>query len=585
MLKNRSIQLWFVMLLGLAVVPLLLVERQGHAQTLVAVNQLGYRPQDPKVAFITEPLSGSFEVIDVTTNKSVLKANIRPIGLHDVSSGDVTFSLDFSRLSKKGRFQIWLPQISALSHEFEITGTAYNTAVTEALQSFYFQRCGAEVGMGTPWEHPACHLEPPTYFAERNRVKNVSGGWHDAGDYNKFVPTMAVSVAFLLYAYELRPTSFHDGQLAIPERSNGIPDILDEARWTLDWLLKMQDENGGVYHKVSIEKWTGEHLPHEEKDRQYIYGVSSASTGGFAAVTALAARIFERWDRPYAQTLLRASLRAWAFLEKNTVIVPPGGFKNPPGVEGGEYGDHQDDDERIWAAVELLRTTGSSKYHSYFLGKYKSLGGVHYPPSWQRTQNFAYFSYLRQPTASVDLSARGFIIGSIMRYCDNLLLRVDQSGYKFVLLPNEFYWGSNSVAMGYAADLLQAFEITGQRSYLNAALDQFHYMLGRNPFDKSFVTGVGIQPVKYPYHQFSMVATKGRPVPGLLVGGANQSGRLRGKILSEFPAKCYEDNEKNYFVNEVAINYTAPFVFVASYVAEPTPHVGAGVRMNPGIEE
>ncbi|MBI4427796.1 MAG: glycoside hydrolase family 9 protein [Ignavibacteriales bacterium] len=565
MLRMQWVHFWLASLLGLCGILFFLAQRETQAQTLIAVNQLGYRPQDPKLAFITESFSGPFEVIDVSTNKSVYRGKVRPIGFKDANSGDVTFTLNFSDLAKPGRYQVWLQEASSLSPEFEIKGLVYQEALTTALQSFYFQRCGTDVGERTAWGHPVCHREPAAFFSDQGRVKDVGGGWHDAGDYNKFVPTTAVSIAFLLYAYEHKRESFRDGQLAIPERANGVPDILDEARWALAWLLKMQNDQGGVYHKVSIKKWTGEHLPHTEKDRQFIFDVSSASTADFAAVTALAARLFEPWDRPFAQLLLRSSLRAWEFLQQNPSIVPVGGFKNPAGVEGGEYGDTQDSDERLWASVELYRTTGSNQFHSYFLGNYKLIGAMN-AVSWQRVQNFAHTSYLRLPTPSLDLPARGFIIGSLMRYSDNLLLRLEQSGYRFVLASDEYYWGSNSVAMGYAFDLLQASEIIRKSQCLHAAIDQLHYMLGRNPFHRSFVTALGTTPVRRPYHQFSMVASAGRPVPGLLVGGANKYGKLRGKTISEFPAKCYEDNEKNYYVNEVAINYTAPLAYVLAYL-------------------
>ena len=121
------------------------------------------------------------------------------------------------------------------------------------------------------------------------------------------------------------------------------------------------------------------------------------------------------------------------------------------------------------------------------------------------------------------------------------------------------------MALGYAFDLIQGYKFSKRVQYLQGALNQLNYMLGFDPFDIVFVTGVGSNPVVHPYHQFSMLLQKGVPVPGMLVGGANKYSRLRGHVLSNFPGKCYEDNVKNYFVNETAINYTAPFVYVAGY--------------------
>ncbi|MDE3056860.1 MAG: glycoside hydrolase family 9 protein [Bacteroidota bacterium] len=536
----------------------------------VLVDQAGYRPDAAKFAFVKDPHGNTFKAIDVRTNKTALRGEIAHVGMIDGNTGDTTFTIDFSALKAPGEYCIVLQDTAQRSEKFLIGDNVYTKAAKVSLQSFYYERCGVAVNNGTQWNHPACHTAPAHYFNDPAKTKDVSGGWHDAGDYNKFVPTTAVSAAFLLYLYEAYPGKFNDGDLNIPESHNGLPDLLDEARWGLAWLLKMQREDGGVYHKVSIKNWTGEHLPQKESDTQYIFDVSSTSTGDFAAVTALGARIFSRWDKAFAQTLLRASLKAWDFLRKNPAIVPAGGFRNPPGVEGGEYGDEQDADERLWAAAELYRTTGNPEYDHYFLSHYKDLGGANYTVGWQHVQNFAYYSYLMLPVDLHNYEAHSFIVGTMTHYCDVLLKRIQENGYRCVLMPDEYYWGSNSVIMGYAFDLINAYETTKLKRYLDGALDQLHYILGRNTFDISFVTGVGSNPVMHPYHQFSMLSGVHAPVPGMLVAGCNKYSRLRGRLLSEYPGRCYEDNAKNYFVNEPAINYTAPFAFVAGYCALTT---------------
>src|SRR5260221_235486 len=173
-------------------------------------------------------------------------------------------------------------------------------------------------------------------------VRQAGGGNFEVKD---VATNKTVSTAFFLYLYEGQPGKFTDGQLAIPESRNGVPDILDEARWALEWLLKLQRDDGGVYHKVSIKTWTGEHLPDKESDRQYIFDVSSASTADVAAVTALGARLFKKVDPQFAVALLKCATNAWKFLNGHRDIVPPGGFRNPQDVEGGEYGDQNDLDE------------------------------------------------------------------------------------------------------------------------------------------------------------------------------------------------------------------------------------------------
>jgi endoglucanase len=546
----------------------LFVCQTSSAQQVVVVNQLGYRPDDTKIAWARNIRADMFELLDAASGNPVYRGKNRGAGRADPNTGDTTYVIDFSAFKTPGRYQLWIPGTVWRSSEFRIADDVYDTALKSALESFYYQRCGTAVENGTMWRHPPCHLEDAPQFENSSVPHDVSGGWHDAGDYGKFVVTGTMSAALLLYLYENQPEKFYDGQLNNHGGNNGIPDILDEVRWELAWLLKMQGTDGGVYFKVSKKKWTGEHLPHTETDVRYIFDVSTTATGGFAAVTALGTRLFMPHDPDFAQRLLRASTLAWKYLQAHPSIVPTGGFRNPAGVEGGEYSDDEDGDERLWASAELYRTTNQQLYHQYFLANFKRFWGVTYPVSYKNVQNFAFYSYVRLPLKQSDQSARNHIIATVKNYCDDLLMRIGENGYRHVLKSSQFYWGSNAVTMGYAFDLLQGYDATRNTAYLNAALDQLHFILGRNAFGISFVTGVGAEAVKKPYHQFSIGLKSGMPVPGMLVGGPNSQDRIRGKQLSAYPGKCYEDSERNWVVNEPAINYTAPFVYVVGYFAQ-----------------
>ncbi|MFI5251232.1 MAG: glycoside hydrolase family 9 protein [Bacteroidota bacterium] len=549
------------------------------SQTGIIIDQLGYRPNDPKIAFIRQAYNGNFQVINILTKKVSFEHHISAIGSPDDGTGDDVFNLDFSDLTAPGSYYIAIPGLQVQSAVFRISNEVYNEAVTRGLESFYYQRCGTEVKNGTVWQHPACHLDDAYFYVDPSNKIDLTGGWHDAGDYGKFTATGTISAAFLLYLYEDRSDEFLDHQLNIPETANKIPDILDEVRWELSWLLKMQNNEGAVYHKVSTKQWTGEYLPQDDPDKRYVYAVSSTATGSFAAVTALGARIFGKWDKPFSQILLRASINAWQYLQNHRTIVPEGGFHNPPDVSGGEYGDIEDTDERLWAAVELYRTTDNQEYHHYFVQMYKELGTLN-PVSWEMVQNFAVNSYLKIPAEQTDFTARSLLVARLTGYCDLLLKKIELGGYRCVLKSGEFYWGSNSVDAAYTFDLLGAYQTTKSVTYLNGAIDQLHYLLGRNTFSLSFETGVGANPVQHPYHQFSMMLNAGSPVPGLLVGGPNKNSQLNGIVISEFPGKCYEDNEKNYYVNEVAINYTAPFVYLAGYLANLAGNSATDSGMN-----
>lgn len=555
---------------------------ENEKQNTVLIDQLGYRPGDVKVAFVKAVNPASFVVEDAATNKIVLKGKLNSKIEFDRTTGDNLYALNFSSLMRPGVYKIIVDSSSEttspeedISHKFSVDNDVYNECAVKTLQSYYYQRCGVEINNGTKWAHQACHLKNAKLFDNPSKEINTTGGWHDAGDYNKFVLTTAVSAAFLLYAYEDNPDFFYDGQLNIPESHNSIPDILDEACWALEWLLKMQRDDGAVYHKVSIKKWTGEHLPEEETDEQYVFGISSTSTADVAAVAALGARLLEKYNKQLSMNLLKCAVNAWHFLKSNPENIPQGGFKNPAGVDGGEYNDENDSDERLWASIELFRLTGSEEYIYYFLSNYQKVGGPNYPVSWKNTANFAYYSYLKLGPFPNGIDYRNYtkarttILSNMNFYCDDLVARVELGGYRCILNNDQFYWGSNSIVAGYAFDLITLYRITNKSKYYNAALDQLHYLLGRNTFGISFITGVGFNSVRHPYHQLSLLKYSGDPVPGLLVAGSNSNSRLNGKIISQMPGKCYEDNEKNYFVNEVAINYTAPLVYIASFFSRP----------------
>ncbi|MBD3615437.1 MAG: glycoside hydrolase family 9 protein [Gracilimonas sp.] len=532
------------------------------------MNTVGYSSGSPKLAFTSVKVQSGdvFKIVQAKTLETVFEGSIDVNKVKSTIFGDIIHELNFTSFDKPGVYRLWIPSLGVRSSQFEIANQVYNEAVKTAIESYYYQRCGTEVNIGTSWTHKVCHIDDAVYYGNGKDKLDVSGGWHDAGDYGKFSVNTAVSLAYLLYLYDHQPDKFYDGQLRIPENSNNVPDLLDEARWAMQWLMKMQNEKGGVFHKVQKKKWTGEYLPHNDPDTRYIFEVSSTATADFAAVSAIGSRLFKEINPHFSDSLRKAAVRAWDYLSRHPEIVPDGGFTNPSDVRGGEYGDTNDADERLWASVELYRLTGETKYHEYFLKNYQSVDEPKMPPvSWKSIGEFAIYSYLRLPEKDQNLEARKIIIEKIRAYADKLVKQIAGSDYRIALKENEFYWGSNSVVLGYAFDLIQAYEFTEMELYKEAALDQLHYILGRNPFGLSFVTGIGSTSVKNPYHQFSSELNVSKPVPGMLVGGPNNHNNLNDQVLSAYPGKAYEDNSKNYVVNETAINYTAPFVYVAGY--------------------
>lgn len=565
----------FLLIAGLFV--LMIACKYESYHTFIAVNLAGYNTGQLKQALLVNSDGDEFEILRQDNSEVVFRGMIGAEKQPDIATGDRVAVLDFTGLEAEGEYVIRIIGSNVpLSDAFKITTDLYRELTTVSLQSFYYHRCGVKVKNDEPWGYEVCHTDDAGFYSDPGRKRDGTGGWHDAGDYNKFSVNTAFSVALLLYLYESNPGPFYDGQLSIPESANGIPDILDEAKWALQWLLKMQDSHGGIFHKVSQKQWTGEVLPNEDPETRYIFEISSTATADFAAVAAIGARVFDSYDPDFSRELAAASMNAWDYLEYYPVIQPLGGFKNPPDVYGGEYGDSSDTDERLWAAIELFKLSKEERFINYFIRHYDPIrthGGLPVL-SWKNVHSLAYYSFLSSRVPDKYLRIQNEVKEDLLRNADHILRKQERNNYMNLLSHTEYYWGSNSVGLGYAFELIQAYKLTAEEKYDRAALDQLHYVLGRNPFGISMVTGLGSQSVRNPYHQLSKLGGFKNPVPGMLVGGPNNHSHLRkyyrSMVISTYPGKNYEDQFHNYFVNEVAINFTAVFLYVAgNYVLDP----------------
>ncbi|MFU8861995.1 MAG: glycoside hydrolase family 9 protein [Cyclonatronaceae bacterium] len=535
------------------------------------MNQIGYEKDSLKQAFLVNAEADSFELVRAHDSKVVFSGPIKTAGDTDAVSGDKISVIDFSDYRSEGEYKIkTLAPEPMVSNKFNISKDVYVEALKIMSKSFYYHRCGTQVGGESDWSYEICHLDDAPFFDDPESSKDVTGGWHDAGDYNKFTVNTALSAGLLLYTYESNPDNFWDNQLGIPESGNGIPDLLDEISWALEWLLKMQRDDGAVYHKVSQKKWIGEYLPHTDPSIRYIFDVSSAAAASFTAAVAIGSRHLRSYKPDFSQELQAAAERAWHWLEQNPENFPAGGFKNPEGVTGGQYGDPSDLDERLWAAMELYKLTNNDRYLTFYIEHYRALYQTGIPPiSWRDANSLAMRAFLRSETNGKYLKEKDAVREATIRHANSLLEVHNQNAYKNLLRSDQYYWGSNSVGLAFAADLMQAYDITGQAHYKNATLDQLHFIVGRNPFNLSQVTGVGSAPVQHPYHQLSEMDNSDDPIPGMLVGGPNNHLLLNNEVISPYPVKNYKDEFKNYLVNEPAINFTAILIYVTGAISAP----------------
>ncbi|MEX0610005.1 MAG: glycoside hydrolase family 9 protein [Balneolaceae bacterium] len=550
---------------------------ETSTSSFISVNLVGYNADYPKQAFLVNAKANTFEIVNSENNEVVYENGIAPLKQPDEATGDSISVIEFTDFSTPGSYFIRVkdsPQIHSLT--FKIDDDVYKNVTNTILQSYYYHRCGTKVDNGEEWSYEVCHLDDAPFYGHPEISGDFTGGWHDAGDYNKFSINTALSAGLLLYLYELDSGTFQDGDLNIPEKNNGTPDLLDETRWALEWLLKMQRQDGAIFHKISQKKWTGEYLPHQDPEIRYVFDVSSRATAGFAAVASLGARFFKHYDREFSSKLFSAALKAWEYLEENPEQIPRNGFKNPPDVRGGEYSDPDDRDERLWASIELYKLTRHQKFLDYFVDTYREMRSGDLPVlSWKNFHSLAFSSFLNN-TSEQHLSLKREISTLYLTNADYLLEIQQANNYLNLLSINEYYWGSNSVGLAYAFDLIQAYKITNMGKYYDAALHQYHYVLGRNPFNMSQVTAVGSRFSEKPYHQLSEMGDFGKPIPGMLVGGPNNHLHLNDEVISPFPGKNYEDRFKNYLVNETAINYTAILAYVSGYFSFDSDTIVSG---------
>lgn len=536
----------------------------------IKVDQVGYLTDAAKVAFIASASPAAAFTVRRASDGRVVFSGIPAAPVDDADSGDRVQALDFSAVRATGTFYLDVPAVGA-SWPFQIDRAVYAKTYYLAMRSYYGQRCGTAVDLGPGFSghrHAACHLRG-AYHASSGRTGDApsSRGWHDAGDYGRYVVNSGIATGTLLWTWELSGPRVRQIGLDIPESGNALPDILDEIKWNLDWMLTMQDGDGGVWQKQTSEQFAKFVAPEADSLTSYIVGTgsdpfkSSCATADFAAVLAIAARAYRPFDPAYAARTLAAARRAWAWVDAHPPVV----FRNPAGVATGEYSDNACGDEQLWAAAELWRTTREAPYHEYFLVHYaafaETIRAVE-PPSWRSVAPMALWSYAL--ASGTDARASGVIRQRSLDAADALVARTARRAYHNSMATTDYIWGSNSVAANYGMQLLVANALRPDPRYVATALDNLHYLLGRNTFSLSWVTDVGAHPFRHPHHRPSAADSNEEPWPGLLAGGPNRRRQDPAMVILPDlpPARMYLDEQASYATNEVAINWNAPLVFL-----------------------
>jgi endoglucanase len=487
-------------------------------------------------------------------------------------SGETVRIADFSSLKTIGTGSLYLNNVKASGGDFIISPQPLRALSIATLKAYYYQRSSTPLpaAYAGTWARAAGHPDTAVIVHSSAGSGTISSpkGWYDAGDYGKYIINSGITVYTLLALYEHFPAFMSSLSLTIPESNNTVPDILDEVRWNLDWMLTMQASDGGVYSKLTPLQFDGFIMPDQSIANRYVFMKTTPAALDFAAVMALSSRLYSPFDGTFAAQCLEAAKKAYAWAIENPSVK----YVQPSTCNTGEYGDEVFSDEFFWASAELARATRSSEYTRHLVSPTPS-GAI---PIWPNVSTLGLYTILTNmqafPTRLVD-TARAHILYT----ADYLLLR-QQSGYGISMDSNDFYWGSNHVAASQGVLLLYAYYLTGKNKYLTAAEQQMDYLTGKNPFGRCFITGLGRLPPLHPHHRISDADGISAPVPGFLVGGPNPNredsvscGAYGGK-----PAFSWLDDVCSYATNEVAINWNAPLAYCAS--ALEAVHRGDTVR-------
>jgi endoglucanase len=547
----------------------------------IRLNQVGFYPGAPKTGIVINSKSDVFYV--QTTGKQTvftgaLKRSAKP-GL----GGSFTGIADFAAYNKPGKYLLFVPD-AGFSYPFEIKTAVHHKVAAAAIKAYYFMRASIPLKekYAGKWSRAEGHpdtnvlIHPSAASDKRLAGTSISSqrGWYDAGDYNKYIVNSGISTSTLLSLYEDFPAYMKTVKLNIPESGNKIPDVLNEVLWNLRWMLTMQDpDDGGVYHKLTNAVFDKMEMPDKGTEPRYVVEKGTAATLDFAAVMAQASRIFSKFPNQLpglADSCLAQANKAWIWALKNPNVVYDQNAMNQkfdPKVTTGGYGDRNFSDEFIWAASELFVAAKNPE----FLKSINLLPDTNMPlPTWSQVRLLGYYTLIKNsdqlganpPKELPEIKKR------LVTFADNLISGADETAYQTVMTKSahNFGWGSNSVAANQGVVLIQAYKLSHNKKYLDYALANLDYILGRNAAGYSYVTGYGSKTPMHPHHRPSVADGIIDPVPGLLVGGPNPGMQDKIRVPSTVPDEAYIDDDRAYAVNEIAINWNAPFAYLANAV-------------------
>ena len=550
----------------------------------IKVNQVGYYPKEQKVAVIEPCVKQKIFTLRDAKGKTVWKGRAVRNSVSPFT-GKVRQVVDFSKVTGEGTYTLCAGN---QRQQVIIRNNAFAEVADKAMKAFYLQRMSMPIEKEYAGEYarPMAHpdnkvLVHPSAASEGRPAGTVISspyGWYDAGDYNKYIVNSGFTIGVLLQAYQMNKAYLDKMNLNIPESGDYMPDFLDEIMYNLKWMETMQDPaDGGVYHKLTTPNFEGFVMPSECHQQRYVVQKTTQATLDFAATMTLAARIYGEYPayRRFAGQALQMAERAYAWAVRNPheyYNQDAMNEKYEPKVFTGAYGDNNAEDEFFWAATELFLATGQNAY----LEQAKQFAPKDYSvPTWGNVAGLGVQQWLNHSILNkvedlgIDIQK---MKSDLLAFCNDCISRIPTSSFH---CPHgnrtqDFPWGSNSeMCAGQGIALLYAYTLTADRKYLDAAISDADYLLGRNATGYCFVTGFGTKPVMHPHQRISHADGIEAPLPGFLAGGPNpgQQDRETCKTYpSDAPDESYTDDMNSYASNEIAINWNAYLVGLMSWL-------------------
>jgi endoglucanase len=537
----------------LSVISLLAASQAAQDQPKIRLNTIGYLPGKDKKASIAAPCS-QFAVLRVADGSKAFEGTVTgPVLNNDTQ--EQLYTADFSALRETGEFVLDVPGVGR-SAPFRVAGDIYHQPFYTVVRGMYLWRCGAAVWgthNGKTFAHAACHTNDAWLdsVGGGHTKKDGTKGWHDAGDYNKYVVNAGVTVGSMFRAWEDFGPHIRKIRLDIPESGGALPDFLTEIKWELDWLLTMQAPDGSVYHKLTTRNFGGFILPELETADRFFTPWGSAATADFVAMMAMAARHFRPYDPAFADRCLDAAKKSYDFLKARLEDHRP----DQTGFTTGGY-DSSDSDDRLWAAAELWEATGDTGSLRDFETRARAVQGrVDRDFDWNNVKNLGLLAYLFSPREGRDQTLVALVRNSLLSVADGIVQTRTSHGYARPL-GSSYYWGCNGSVARQTLVLYAAHRLSPKPEYLDAALDGLHHLFGRNAYGRSFVTGLGFRPPLHPHDRRSGGDRVDDPWPGYLVGGPWPG------------ATGWADIQDDYRTNEIAINWNAALIYALAAFLE-----------------